>query len=537
MEVKPAASAFSGKKTVSKGKGTLLQKMVPTLYSNAPATIKQLILVGLGICIVTVLIADLGLYHEMSTIFPTRPIEALSIMVAVSFLLIAAILLFPILLLHYRNNVLIEEETEQLSSHYNLGMQEFQRRRRDLKPDVDDPAHWSEIAERMSMENADYQDFAYLHITLLQLLELNYDELRELIDRKIQTEEQYKKDKLRELINASAEEIVEDTTYDLPSYAMPVSYTMLAVAFGFIITFFIPLLGTGTVQLGDTTISLVWAAGGFLGAFIYSLFPFFLRYTRRDLPPTAFLHYAMKIFLGTIAVVIVGNLLFENYLFTGVPVAFQFPTAAVLGSMPFLIMSVVRQRVLSKMGVDIKEKGIGSADVCNISGITYEYAERLHEEGVLNIQNLAYADPETLSKRTRFSHGTLFDWKDEAILRLLAENMPMQLKLKTTLTIAPPVPNGKPDDKKLCKECLYDALVAVGIRNLTGLKIWLEHHDQKNAAGEFDSQQTKNLIKLLGWEYDESLECYLQSMCRQGKDMLGTQVKPTITAFASVGRM
>jgi hypothetical protein len=244
----------------------------------------------------------------------------------------------------------------------------------------------------------------------------------------------------------------------------------------------------------------------------------------------------MKIFLGTIAVVIVGNLLFENYLFTTVPVEFQFPTAVVLGSMPFLILSVVRQRVLSKMGVDIKEKGIGSADVCNISGITYEYSERLHEEGVLNIQNLAYSDPETLSKRTRFSHDTLFDWKDEAILRLLAENMPMQLKLKTTPPSPPPTSGAKTGDKEVCKECLYNSLVAVGIRNLTGLKTWLEHHDQKSSS-EFDSQQTRNLIKLLGWEYDESLECYLQSMCRQGKDMLGTQVKPTITAFASVGRI
>jgi hypothetical protein len=78
------------------------------------------------------------------------------------------------------------------------------------------------------------------------------------------------------------------------------------------------------------------------------------------------------------------------------------------------------------------KKGVGSQDVFTIPGIDYDYSERLHEEGVMNIQNLAFSDPENLSKRTMLNRNMIFDWKDQAILMLLTGNVKTESFKKST---------------------------------------------------------------------------------------------------------
>jgi Icc-related predicted phosphoesterase len=66
-----------------------------------------------------------------------------------------------------------------------------------------------------------------------------------------------------------------------------------------------------------------------------------------------------------------------------------------------------------------RKSGVGNQDLSTMRGVTTDYAERLHEEGIMNIQNLAFIDVEITRKRTMFNMNMLFEWKEEVNLRLL----------------------------------------------------------------------------------------------------------------------
>jgi hypothetical protein len=398
-------------------------KLTPSLLKHAPRSLLGLLGVGSVLSAITIILLSMALLNEMSGIFINRPFEVIILIVGLSVLVLSAILLYPLLLLHYRFKIYFEEEVQRLDAKYREGLQEFLRRKGKAQIPTNPDGVWSvyeKILEDMSQENPDYQDFTYLFTTYTEVEGQLWSKIQSKIAAGKGTLETCRKELLREIFNATALENLEDTGYNLPSYTLPVSYCMLAVTFGFIIVFLIPLLGVGQVQFGDTSISLVWAAGGFVGAYIYSFLPFFQRCTRKDLPPRAFLYYALKVFIGPIAVAVFGNVFFGAVPDSGL----KFASSVALGSVPFWLLAEARRQLLSKWNERFGSKeGIGFKDVFAIQGITYEYAERLHEEGVMNIQNLAFADPDTLSKRTKLNQNMIFDWKDQAILILLTGNI------------------------------------------------------------------------------------------------------------------
>jgi hypothetical protein len=397
-------------------------KIVPTLLRHNPLITLKFAVIGALITATTITFFGLGILNEMSGIVQHRPLDVYLFIIIVSIFIGSAILFYPLLLLHYRCKIYLEEETERLNVKYREGLQEFQLRKgRGIKPPK--KGFWRPnvnkyIADSMSRDNPDYQDFGYLYTTYLEILAARRQEIDHVIQSGYQTYEQIKKDIIRELIYATAMENLEFSAYDLSSYLLPVSYCMITVSFGIIILSLIPLLGTGSIQIGGASLNLVWAAGGFIGAYIYSFFPFFQRCTRGDMPPRAFLHYALKIFLGPTSVAVFGNFFLGNVTDGGT----QFALAVALGSVPLLVLAYVREQLFKKYFLKLNEQ-VGCHDVFTIPGITYEYAERLHEEGIMNVQNLAFVDPENLSKRTMLNKNMLFDWKNRAILKLLTGNI------------------------------------------------------------------------------------------------------------------
>jgi hypothetical protein len=404
----------------------------PTLFRHDPLSLVKMLAVGLPLSVFVILTFDLALFNQMSGLYSIRPFDVVMLIFTFSIFLGSAILFYPFLLVHYRQQVYIEEESQKLLAKYREGLQEFQLRlaKENISPTEAPWADHQKILEGMTRDNPDYQDFVYLYTTYVTIEGQRWDEIVRRASSGEQTYEQAGKEIIRELVHATAVENLEDATYDLSSYFMPISYCMTAVAFGFFVLSLIPLFGTGIISFGGTSteINLVWAAGGFVGAYIYSFFPFFQRLTRGDMPPRAFLQYALRIFLGTVAVAVFGNL-FLRVVSDG---AIEFAGAVVLGSVPFLVLSESRKYLLPKMGFAASEEEIGCQDVSTISGITYDYAERLHEEGIINIQNLAFADPDDLFKKTMLNRRMLFDWKDQAILMLLTGTIDTKNLKKTT---------------------------------------------------------------------------------------------------------
>ncbi len=394
-------------------------KLIPTLLRNEPKAFLGLIAIGSIISGITIATLDLALLHEMSGILSSRPLDVYVFIVGISFLVGGAVLFYPFLLLNHRMQVYVEEETERLSAKYREGLQQYQIAKSKIQiPEKDQPVR-EDILKKMSEENPDFQDFAYLYSAALEIENQSSQEIDYLINSGKQTYEQIKKDILRELIYSTAWENLEDSAYDLSAYIMPVTYCMASIALGLITFSLIPLLGTSTIMIGETSLNLTWAVGGFIGAYLYSFLPFFQRCTRRDLPPRAFLHYGLNIFIGTVGVALFGNLFLGSIAGS----ATQLAAAAVLGSVPFYLLAAARKQGLGPLKLGASKPSAGCQDLCEIPGIDYEYAERLREEGIMNIQNLAFADIENLSKRTRLNRAMLFDWKDQAILMLLTRSI------------------------------------------------------------------------------------------------------------------
>ena len=331
---------------------------------------------------------------------------------------------------------------------------------------------------------------------------------------KKQTFEQKRQDYLRGLIRATATEHIEDSTFGIHSYELPVLFCMLSVAFGFFVFSLIPFLGITEIAFGTSSINLIWAAGGFIGAYLYSLYPLFQRYTRRDLPPRAFLDYAIKVFLGTMAVTVFGNLFLLGY-----GAELQFALAAVLGSVPFVLLNQARKQIFTKLSWPGKQETVGSKDISTISGITHEYSLRLHEEGIMNIQQLAFTNSEHLSERTMFNRETVCDWKNEAILQLLTGNIPLDRTKK------------KPEKE----ETLYWALTKVGINTVSDLSNFLQCDENETTDSKGSTEKDVNitkLVKLLGWEENiEEYEYMLLRICERGEKLLG-ELERSVTTRA-----
>lgn len=464
----------------------------PTLFTEK----KYKVIYGTGILIsvVTVVFVALALSHEMAGLFVARPFDVIVFIFVFCFLIVFGILLYPLLAIHFRERILFEEKVKNL-------LRTYQEANGELIEETNENG-WEKAWDKVSSK---YPDFAYLYTVLDQHFEFS----KKTTDEN-QTLVQKRQDFLRRLVRATAEESIEDSTYGIRSYELPLVFCMLSVAIGFFVFSLVPFLGIDQIVFGKSSINLTWAAGGFVGAYLYSLYPLFQRYTRRDLPPRAFLDYAVRVFLGTIAITVFGNLLLLDY-----GAEMQFAIAAVLGSVPFIVLSQVRAKVFSKIGWLGRTDTVGSNDVSTISGITHEYSMRLHEEGVMNVQQLAFANSENLSEHTMFNVKAVTDWKDEAILQLLTGNILLKRFVNTAGA----------------KETLYCALTKVGINTVSDLSNILDCKEESSDEDQIvkKGQNLTNLVKLLGWdEGKEEFKYMLNKICCRGVELL-REVEPSVT--------
>ena len=103
-----------------------------------------------------------------------------------------------------------------------------------------------------------------------------------------------------------------------------------------------------------------------------------------------------------------------------------------IGITPIQFLIRTGDRILSKFFGWWKHRNTaGKRSLTNIEGIDSLDAERLSEEGLDYIQQLALCDPIDISFKTKFPIHTVKDWKDQAILYLLTADIIVTEKEKT----------------------------------------------------------------------------------------------------------
>jgi hypothetical protein len=176
----------------------------------------------------------------------------------------------------------------------------------------------------------------------------------------------------------------------------------------------------------------------------------------------------------------------------------------------FLIRSA--DSVLSKFLRWRHRRTAGKRSLTYIEGIDSMDAERLSEEGLDYIQQLALCDPIDISFKTKFPIHTVKDWKDQAILYLLTADIIVIKKDKT---------------KNQTTQFLnYNLDEVYGIRRFSQfyqIASELLIHGENNQHGQKSINEKKILEFGIGLGYTESdsfkFKYILESICRTGISM------------------
>ena len=213
--------------------------------------------------------------------------------------------------------------------------------------------------------------------------------------------------------------------------------------------FFYPIAAAGLIQLtargGGLNAFAEYLSGGwtplmfgYLGAYLFLVLLMLRRYFAADLTPKVYVFADGRIIMVFVLGVVLQ--LIANYLeWSRVWVAL---VAFVVGVFPMeglqWILQLIRTRTPSLNGPDVVDR----SPLTKLDGINIWHEERLSEESVDNIQNLANASIGQLILHLNWSPVRLLDWVDQAVLFDHA------------------------------KDLWYPAFVAVGIRTATALLDW-----------------------------------------------------------------
>ncbi len=152
---------------------------------------------------------------------------------------------------------------------------------------------------------------------------------------------------------------------------------------------------------------------GFLGAYFFALNMVFRRYVRSDLTPKAYSHITVRLLVTTILVWAVSVLPEPQFK--------QSPALLILafciGVVPETAIKVIQEfmrKTIGRFSASLDERD----PLTKLDGIDLYDRARLSEEGVDNIENLAYHNLIDLLVQTRIPARRLADMVDQAILYL-----------------------------------------------------------------------------------------------------------------------
>jgi hypothetical protein len=269
--------------------------------------------------------------------------------------------------------------------------------------------------------------------------------------------------------------------YYLANVGLPITLSSVLIALGWLLIL-LPIIPkpSAEVNLADF-FNLVKPqpsplSFGFLGAYFFALNMVFKRYVRSDLTPKAYSHITVRLLVTTILVWAVSVL--------PDPTLNQSPVLLILafciGVLPETALKIIQEfmrKTVGRFSVSLDERN----PLTDLEGIDLYDRARLSEEGVDNIENLAYHNLIDLLVQTRIPARRLADMVDQAILylhvndsapavpaTLSAASSPAEQQTATLLPV-----DRKPAGSRSADHQVVEYLRGYGIRTATDLvHIW-----------------------------------------------------------------
>lgn len=331
-------------------------------------------------------------------------------------------------------------------------------------------------------------------------------------------------------------EMKEDGT-DFPSYLLPLSFFLFIYFSGFLmITSFIDAIFNPETSKNDAFIPLfpdqqipiIVIQWGFLGGLVYTSISLLNRFLRNDLVPRVYFNSAFRLILSAVvAVIIYFVYMIANP--TGNPNTPHPPPAQILllcflaGVAPVQFLIHFADNQLSKINEGWKRRSTpGNRPITQLEGIDSVTSQRLSEEGVNYIQEMALCDYVELSSKTNFPLEIVYNWKDQAILYTLTGGIVVDSpKANDTLDNNSNIAEEK---KKILSDILEDKF---GIRTISSfIDLWTNIDNQKEKVEDEQKAFLCNLFDIKDNDANKIIQAkYLfENIAKQGKIMLNNSI-------------
>lgn len=212
-----------------------------------------------------------------------------------------------------------------------------------------------------------------------------------------------------------------ETNYRLERYRGSFAFNAAVYSFLFFLAFNKILEISNFGNLQNTLVSFPnTATAALFGAWAYALYSVVSRISTADLSPDFLLRLAYQ------PIVAIAFAFFATFMFAQ---DFLLIISFGIGFLPYPeIVRFIRVRTQQRLSKspDTANADVGQAELSEIDGIDFDEIDRLHEENIKNIQQLAFSNPLKIHFLTAYPLKTVIDWTDQALLRLYLNKTQLQ---------------------------------------------------------------------------------------------------------------
>ena len=179
----------------------------------------------------------------------------------------------------------------------------------------------------------------------------------------------------------------------------------------------IPLYKSGGEVYGIPLIVIQW---GFLGGLVYTSISLLNRFLRKDLTPRVYFNAAFRLILSSVVAVVIYFIFMSRGSQPNEVQPYILLIAFLAGVAPIQFLINFADTLLSKISSGWRRRNTpGNRSIRRLDGINSVTAERLSEEGIDYVQQMALCNPRKLEQKTNFPLGLIRDWREQAILYIL----------------------------------------------------------------------------------------------------------------------